>query len=132
MEEFDFSENENEMSTSINTLRKKKSELDNEKPYNVIRNKLYNEINAPPLQQTSVYVPDNVITHQQNIKKYKKHKNKTYNYQNLFIFVIIFFLVNMYELNMYLIQQKLSYYTIIFIKLLLFMFLYYVTRKFLI
>ena len=123
MDEFDFSENE--MSTPIETLRKKKTELDDEKPYNVIRNTLYNELNEPSVQKSYVQV-----NKQDPIKKHKKnkHKMKTYNYQNLFIFVIIFFLVNIYELNIYLSQQKLSYYTIVFIKLLLFILMYYISK----
>ena len=118
------------MSTPIETLRKKKTELDDEKPYNVIRNTLYNELNEPSLQKSYVQFSDNPINKQYPIKKHKKnkHKMKTYNYQNLFIFVIIFFLVNIYELNIYLSQQKLSYYTIVFIKLLLFILMYYITK----
>lgn len=124
MEEFDF--DEKEMSTSIQSLRKKKTELDDEKSYNNIRNRLYDELNAPPLQQTSVYVPDEI----KPIRKQKKLKKKKqmYSYQSLFVFAIIFFIVNVYELNVYLNQQKLSYYTIVLIKLLIFIVINYVYK----
>ncbi len=134
MEEFDFEEKE--MSTSINTLRKKKTELDDEKSYNAIRNKLYDEINTqhlPIVQNSSIYVPDNIIT-QQQIKKHKKQKNKhkkqDSNYQGLVAFSIIFFMVNVYELNVYLQQHKLGYYTIVFIKLILFIILNHIYKTF--
>ncbi len=121
MDEFNF--DEKELSTPINTLRKKKTELDDEKSYNILRNRLYTELNTPIIEKTSQYVP---------LKKNKKIKLKKqqYNYQNLFIFSLLFFLVNIYEFNVYLLQKKLNYYTIILIKLVLFLILNYIFKKF--
>ncbi len=121
MDEFNF--DEKELSTPINTLRKKKTELDDEKSYNILRNRLYTELNTPIIEKKSQYVP---------LKKNKKIKLKKqqYNYQNLFIFSLLFFLVNIYEFNVYLLQKKLNYYTIILIKLVLFLILNYIFKKF--
>lgn len=126
MEDFDFTEQE--LSTSIDTLRKKKTELDDEKPYNVLRNRLFNEINTPPVYHEPVYVPKEYL---HEIKR-KKHKNKkkTFNYFNVFVYAIIFFIVNNYEFTVYLINKKLSYYTIIFIKLILFIIMNYIYKTF--
>jgi hypothetical protein len=133
MEEFDFEETN--MSTSIDKLRKKKSELDDEKPYNVIRNNLYDELNTKSQQKIqSEYVPENVIPKQkQTIKKTKRNRNKRQqqnNYYNLFIFAIIFLLVNNYELNTYLVQHRYGYYTIVIIKLILFIVINYIYKRF--
>lgn len=132
MEEFDFEETN--LSTSIDKLRKKKTELDDEKPYNLIRKNLYNELNSQPHvpPKTSVYVPDNILT--QTTKKNKKHKHKTKkqtdNYYNLFVFSIIFILVNNFELHTYLINQRFGYYTIVIIKLILFIAINYIFKHF--
>jgi hypothetical protein len=126
MEEFDFEETD--MSTSIDKLRKKKTELDDEKPYNVIRKNLYNELQK---KVKSENIPQNIIK-KQTIKKSKKNKNKKQqsNYYNLFIFAIIFLVVNNYELNTYLVQHRYSYYTIVFIKLILFIIINYLYKFF--
>jgi hypothetical protein len=128
MEEFNF--DDTEMSTSINQLRKKKSEIDDENnSYTDIRMKLYDEIKSPPILQT------NNISHKQHsrLKKNKKqnknikHANKHF-YFNILIFSLIFFFVNNYYLNNYFILKKFSYYTVVFIKLVLFLTLYYMYK----
>ena len=132
MEEFDFEETE--MSTSIDKLRKKKTELDDEKHYNVIRNNLYNELNTPSQKKViTEYIPENIIPQQkQTIKKHRKNRNKKKqnNYYNLFIFAIIFLLVNNYEFNTYLVQHRYGYYTIVVIKLILFIIINYIYKRF--
>ena len=123
MEEFDF--DETTLSTSVDKLRKKKSELDDEKPYNLIYNNLYNEINS---QQ----IPTNL--EKKNIPIIKKNKNKNKNKQTtnifykVFIFSLIFILVNYYELHIYLVSQKYAYYTIVIIKLILFIIINYIFK----
>lgn len=137
MDEFNF--DDAEMSTSINQLRKKKSEIyDENNSYTDIRMKLYDEITSHPIPQT---IPQkNIISnvsHKQHgrIKKNKKqNKNIKYTnkhfYFNILIFAIIFFIANNYYLNNYLIINKFSYYTVVFIKLVLFLTMYY-TYKYL-
>ena len=77
MEEFNF--DDTEMSTSINQLRKKKSEIDDENnSYTDIRMKLYDEIKSPPISQKN-----NIsnVSHKQHIRL-KKNKKQNKNIKN--------------------------------------------------
>jgi hypothetical protein len=133
MDEFNFDDtnfDDTKMSTSINQLRKKKSEQDNDSAsYANIRMKLYNDINAPPiLQQNNKDILYRPIKNKKQNKSIKP-KNKNF-YFNIIIFSLIFFFVNNYYLNDLLILKKNSYYTIVFIKLVLFLVIYYIYKYF--
>jgi hypothetical protein len=130
MEEFDF--DETTLSTSVDKLRKKKSELDDEKPYNLIYNNLYNELNTPQIKKkknSKQLLP--IIKKKKNIKNIKNIKNNkvTNTYYKLFIFSVLFLLVNNYELHIYLVNQKYAYYTIVIIKLILFIIINYIFKN---
>ena len=79
MDEFNF--DDTEMSTSINQLKKKKSELDDENnSYTDIRMKLYNEINLPPrLEKNNI---SNVSYKQYNRLKKNTKQSKNIKYTN--------------------------------------------------
>jgi hypothetical protein len=148
MNEFNF--DETEMSTSINQLRKKKSEQDNEtNSYTNIRMKLYNDINSPVntnsypilkqdnsniLYNKNKYINNknkhinNKNKHINNKNKCINNKNNKNNYFNIISVSLIFFIVNNYYLNNYLVLIKFSYYTIVFIKLILFLLIYYLYK----
>jgi uncharacterized membrane protein len=89
------------------------SDEDMSTPITQLKNKklVSNTINKPPPK--IVYV-----------KKNTKSSNKNF-YINLIIFSLLFFMVNNYELNNYLVSKKFGYNIIIFIKLVLFLVLYY-------
>ena len=147
MNEFNFYETE--MSTSINQLRKKKSEQDDEtNSYTNIRMKLYNDINSPlntnSLLNTNSYPilkqdNSNILYNKNkrinnknkrinNKNKCINNKNNKNNYFNIISVSLIFFFVNNYYLNNFLLLKKFSYYTIVFIKLILFLIIYYLYK----
>lgn len=123
MDEFEFSETE--MSTSIKELQNRTNEENEENiVYKNIRMKLYDDLN----------ISDSIESI--NTKKYinnkKKKPNKVYPrknnkplYINILIFSLIFFMVNNYYFNEYLINKKFSYYIIVFFKLCLLLVLHY-------
>ena len=171
MEEFDF--DNHEMSTSIQTLRKKKSELDDETMHNRMReehmnNKFRNEHNddntiSPNNDNMLSHNNDNILSHNNdnilshnNDNNYYNIRDKLYNdmnnkpikkktskkkgdanmlsdnetYNNLFIFCFIFILVNNYSFHYYLITQQYSYYSIVIIKMLLFLLINFIYKKY--
>ena len=130
MEDFNFEETE--MSTSIDKLRKKKSEIDDEKPYNIIRNNLYNELNTPLNNNNKLKQLSNNNNNSNKLKQLSNNNklNQLSNNYNLLTFIIIFIIVNNYEFHIYLTQQKFSYYMIVIIKLLLFLIINYIYKRF--
>ena len=103
MSDYDSDE---EMGTNINRMKNKKH--------------LYNNIISDE-EPKIIYVKEP----KKKINKINKIKSNKNFYINLIIFSLIFFLVNNYELNTYLVSKKFSYNIIIFIKLVLFLALYY-------
>jgi len=126
MEEFDF--NETEMSTSIEKLRKKKTELDDENNnkmnnlnyenensnYKDIMKNLNNEIKNNHYNRDRNYNRNHHNSDRHNRNKIKQSKNNDF-YKNLIVFSVIFFIVNHHKLYNFLLYKRFSYYTIVFI-----------------
>lgn len=128
MDEFNF--NENDMSTSVKQLRNKKSEQNEETiAYKDIRMKLYDDIINRDISTDIDTIKPNITKKNNNKKpiKINNQKNKNF-YKNILFFSLIFFGVHNYDFNNFLINQKFSYYSIVFLKLVLFLALFYLYK----
>jgi hypothetical protein len=157
MEEFDFDNNETNFSTSINSIKNKNKNININDDLNYILNygddkidnlpiNTYNNNNFPCLtnkckkyeiketfkQPINFEEPviNNTTQKKENIQNIQEIDKPKINIKNYIILGLLFFAINCYEVVTFLYKKGFSFYTSLFIRLIIFLSSLYIIKKY--